>query len=87
MHLTAGQRVIDILGFAAGDHESVATQTGKMLREGGLTEADDLLELGNAPLAIQQLAQDEQPMRIAHRLEKLGSRTSLCFQLLNIHVC
>ncbi|VFU16755.1 protein of unknown function (plasmid) [Methylocella tundrae] len=70
LRFLARQRIIDRLGLAAGPDEVILAQPGKMLRQGGLAEADRLMQHADRLFALVQLAKDHQPMTIGEGLEK-----------------
>src|SRR5690606_24255801 len=56
--------------LAARRHELFLAQHGELLRERGLAHAERLLQLADAALALGELAQDHQPVRVRQRLHQ-----------------
>ena len=79
-YLRISQGVVNGLGGSSGTHQAVAAQSGEVLRQGRLAEANQANQLTNALLAFEQLAQDHQPVLIAESLEQTGRFASAAFQ-------
>lgn len=63
-HLTdffPSKRIIDALAVTARLDKIVRTQTGKLLRNGGLSKIQALFEFGDRLLPFRKLAEDDKP--------------------------
>lgn len=73
-----GEGIINGLRLAPRLDQPVPSETGQMLRQRRLAEADNLLQLADAVLAVSQLAKDKQAMPVAHGLQQ----DACCLQVL-----
>ena len=87
IHVIPGEGVVDSLCLPAGLDEAVATQPREMLRQRRLAESGPPLEVADALLAVHELAENEQAMAVAHRLQQLGRRTDGVLEVPYIHDC
>ena len=87
IHLKARERVVDSLGLAPRDDEALAAQLGKMLGQGRLAEPRQPFQLCHALLAVQQMAEDEQPVLVPDGLEELRGGASGIAGKVCIHDC
>jgi len=87
IQVIAGERIPNTLRFATRSHEVRGAKLCQMLGERRLPEARETLDLGHPPLAAKQLAEDEQAMFVAHRLETPCRRAGGTPRRLYIHAC
>jgi hypothetical protein len=60
------------LTVAARLHQAFPAQQRKVLRYCRIPDLEELTEISDRPLGIEQLAQDQQPVPVAQRLQELG---------------
>ena len=69
-HRVAGQPIKDLPALATGADELFLAQHPQLLRQRGLHDAEQGLQLADRLLALAQLAQQQQPVRIGQRLHQ-----------------
>lgn len=80
-----GERVINCLGVTTRRDKSILPQTGEMLRQGGLAEADRLNKRADRSLAVVQFAEHHKAVLAGERLEEGFGLLSLGEKLFYIH--
>lgn len=68
IQIIVGERIQNTLRLATRCHEVGGAQLRQMLGERGLPKTRQPLQLGHAPLATEELAEDEQTVLVAHGL-------------------
>ena len=70
-HRPGGQRVVDRLGFAPRIDEPGLAQQREVLRQRGLAQLHALVQLAHRQRPLEQVAQDQQSLLVAERLQQL----------------
>jgi hypothetical protein len=70
--LGAGDGVPDGLTVTARRHEAILAQEREMLRDAGIADTEKLGKFSDRPLPLHELAENEQPVPVGHRLEEIG---------------
>ena len=77
--------VIDRLRVPARFNDPSLAQSGEMLRQRRLAQADDLLQRRDRALAIVEFAQNQQAAAVGHDLQQIGYFLAATCQLLHLH--
>lgn len=67
--LEAREPVIDVFAVAARGHQAFVAQDAQVLRQAGLVQADQHLELADVAFALGQLTEQQQAVFVGHGLE------------------
>src|SRR5664279_4985130 len=81
----ARNRIIDRLGIAPRRNQTILPKQSKMLRHRGIAQAEERREIANRALAVDQLADDQQPVAVAQCLQKIARRIGGGFHDFNVH--
>jgi hypothetical protein len=83
-HLRTREWIVDVLSVSAGVDQVIGTKAGKLLRNGGLTQAQYFFEFGDWFLALGEKAEDNEPSLVREGLEEFARVPRVCQQRLNV---
>jgi len=81
----ARQRIEDGLCLTAGFHQAVAPETCQMLRQGGLAQANNFLQLTNAVLAFGQIGHNPETVGVTQRFQDNARPVQIFFNCFDRH--